>query len=379
MSVQFSRGCPFECDFCDIITIYGRRPRTKSPAQLIDELDALRRLGWRKQVFVVDDNFIGNRKAALQLVRQLAPWQQRHAYPFAFYTEASIDLAAQHELMDAMMEANFLYVFIGIETPSATSLREARKFQNLRHDSFEQIRGIQQRGLWVTGGFIVGFDSDDEQIFGRQTEFIERTAIPWAMTGVLQAPPTTALYERLRREGRILDDSDATSNFSPPNFRTALPLDVLLGGLRQMLRELYEPAQFFQRAVRSLECWEPHPAQHAPRPSPWYQWRITLSSVWHQGMLSGYRREYWRFVATVARRWRGDPLRVWNAMVVLLSAHHFIRYAQETIAALEQSARAARQGSVGRVLSGGAAAGRVLSDPPGAPAAPDASAPPEIC
>jgi radical SAM superfamily enzyme YgiQ (UPF0313 family) len=345
MPVQFSRGCPFECEFCDIITIYGRKPRTKSPAQLIDELDTLRRLGWRKQVFVVDDNFIGNRKAALQLVRQLAPWQQRHGYPFALYTEASIDLAAQDELMAAMVEANFLYVFIGIETPSDVSLREARKFQNLRQDSFAQIRTIQRRGLWVTGGFIVGFDSDDERIFARQTEFIERAAIPWAMTGVLQAPPTTALFDRLMRQGRILEDSDATTNFSPPNFRTALPLPVLLGGLQQMLLDLYEPKNFFRRGIRSLECWEPHPVQQAPRQSNFYMLRIGLSSIWRQGVRSRYRREYWRFVATVLRRWRGDPVRLWKAWAILVSAHHFIEYARDTAAELARTASLAGQSS----------------------------------
>ena len=339
MSVQFSRGCPFECEFCDIITIYGRKPRTKQPGQLIAEFDALRRLGWRKQVFVVDDNFIGNRRSALQLVHQLAPWQRRYGYPFALYTEASIDLASQPELMDAMVEANFLYVFIGIETPSEVALREVRKFQNLRGDTFDQVRRIQRHGLWVTGGFIVGFDSDDERIFRRQSELIERTAIPWAMTGVLQAPPTTALYERLLREGRIQEDSDATSNFSPPNFRTALPIDVLLSGLRRMLLELYEPARFFRRSIRSLECWEPHPVQHAPQPSRWYCFRVAVSSVWHQGVLSRYRREYWWFLVTVLRRWRGDPVRFWKATVLLLSAHHFLEYARQTAADLEMITR----------------------------------------
>src|SRR5262249_5464627 len=318
-------------------TIYGRKPRTKQPAQLIAEFDALRRLGWRKQVFVVDDNFIGNRRSALQLVQQLAPWQRRYGYPFALYTEASIDLGSPPHLMDAMVEANFLYVFIGIETPSEVALREVRKFQNLRRDTFDQVRRIQRHGLWVTGGFIVGFDSDDERIFSRQIEFIERTAIPWAMTGVLQAPPTTALYERLLREGRIQADSDATSNFSPPNFRTALPIDVLLSGLRRMLLDLYEPARFFRRSIRSLECWEPQPMQHAPQPSRWYRFRVAVSSVWHQGVLSRYRRQYWWFLVTVLRRWRGDPLRFWKATVLRLSAHHFLEYARQPAADLEMS------------------------------------------
>jgi radical SAM superfamily enzyme YgiQ (UPF0313 family) len=160
MAVQFSRGCPFTCEFCDIITLYGRRPRTKSPAQLIGELDTLLQLGWCKEIFIVDDNFIGNRKAALELARELERWQGHNRQPFGFATEASIDLASRPELLDAMVKANFSRVFIGIETPSAESLKEAKKFQNLRRDPLDCIRFIQEHGLWVMGGFIVGFDSD---------------------------------------------------------------------------------------------------------------------------------------------------------------------------------------------------------------------------
>ena len=330
MSVQFSRGCPFQCEFCDIITIYGRKPRTKTPEQLIGELDILRRFNWRKEVFVVDDNFIGNRRAALQLVQEIVRWQRHYKYPFALYTEASIDLAAHPDLMDAMAEANFMYVFIGVETPSEASLREALKLQNLRGDSLAHIATILKRGLWVTAGFIVGFDSDDETIFSRQTAFIEQAAIPWAMTGVLQAPPTTALYERLARQGRLVADSDATTNFSAPNFETKLPTDVLLNGLAQMLRDLYEPEQFFARALRSVESWTPHPAQIAPQPGWFYRARVALSCVWHQGVRSDYRRSYWRFAATALWRWWNDPVRMWRATVLLLSAHHFLPYARET-------------------------------------------------
>ncbi len=338
MSVQFSRGCPFQCEFCDIITIYGRKPRTKTSEQLIGELDVLRRLDWHKEVFIVDDNFIGNRRAALQLAQQIIPWQRQHKYPFALHTEASIDLAAHPRLMDAMAEANFMYVFIGVETPSEASLRESLKFQNLRGDSVAHIDTILRHGLWVTAGFIVGFDADDETIFRRQTEFIDRTAIPWAMTGVLQAPPTTALYERLEREGRLLEDSDATTNFSAPNFRTRLATDTLLRGLRGMLLELYEPERFFDRALRSLEYWTPHSAQAAPQP-PWpYRVRVSLSSLWHQGVLSSYRREYWRFLGAILRRWRNDPVRMWKARILLLSAHHFLQYARHAADELEQKA-----------------------------------------
>jgi radical SAM superfamily enzyme YgiQ (UPF0313 family) len=339
MSVQFSRGCPFQCDFCDIITIYGRKPRTKTPDQLVGELDLLHKLGWRKQVFIVDDNFIGNRRAALQLTKELAAWQTRHGYPYVLYTETSIDLAGQPELMDAMAAANFLYVFIGIETPSEVSLREARKFQNLRGDSLAQIRIIQGHGLWVTAGFIVGFDADDEGIFGRQIEFIEKAAIPWAMTGLLQAPPTTALYQRLEGEGRLFEDVGAMTNFTPPNFRTLLPAATLLGGLRHMLLELYEPGAFFRRAVRSLECWEPRSIQHAPRPSILYCARLLMTSIWGQGLRSSYRREYWRFFLIMLRRWRTDRVRLWKACLLLLSAHHFLRYARNIAADLEEQAR----------------------------------------
>ncbi len=338
MSVQFSRGCPFQCEFCDIITIYGRKPRTKTPEQLIGELDALRRFNWRKEVFVVDDNFIGNRRAALKLVQAIAPWQRRHQHPFALFTEASIDLAAHPDLMDAMTEANFMYVFIGIETPSELSLREALKLQNLRGDSLEHIATILKRGLWVTAGFIVGFDSDDETIFNRQTAFIEQAAIPWAMTGVLMAPPTTALYERLARAGRILPDSDATTNFSTPNFQTKLPTDVLLSGLSQILRDLYEPQRFFGRALRSLEDWTPNPAQIAPNLVWHYRARVALSSVWHQGVRSDYRGSYWRFLGTVLWRWWNDPVRMWRASMLLLSAHHFLSYARETADELQNKA-----------------------------------------
>ncbi len=264
MAVQFSRGCPFQCEFCDIITIYGRKPRTKSPSQLIAELDALFALGWRDQVFIVDDNFIGNHKLALELAVELAAWQKSHGYPMLLYTEASIDLAQRTELIEAMVKANFFYVFIGIESPSPKSLTEAKKFQNLRRDPLESIRFIQSEGLWVTAGFIIGFDSDTEDIFEQQTDFIERAAIPWAMAGFLQAPPTTPLFDRMLKEGRLIMDTTATSNFDPPNFKTLLPLPVLLQGYRRLLASLYDPSAFYERCYRSLLHWQARKPQKAP-------------------------------------------------------------------------------------------------------------------
>jgi radical SAM superfamily enzyme YgiQ (UPF0313 family) len=336
MPVQFSRGCPFQCEFCDIITIYGRRPRSKPPAQLIAELDVLRELGWRNEVFIVDDNFIGNSKHAIELARELKPWQERHKFPFSFFTEASIDLADRPELIAAMVAANFMYVFIGIETPSAEALKGSKKFQNLRSDNVQQIRTIQESGLWVLGGFIVGFDSDDETIFERQREFIERTAITWAMAGVLMAPPTTPLFERMRREGRLNETSQATSNFSAPNFRTIMPLPVLLRGLSGLLASLYEPETFFRRAFRSLERWRPLATQHAPSAPVGYMIRALSASVWTQGIRSDYRRAYWKFLWMMARNWARQPAKLWLGFMVLLSAHHFVIYSRQVEEELEQ-------------------------------------------
>jgi radical SAM superfamily enzyme YgiQ (UPF0313 family) len=339
MAVQFSRGCPFQCEFCDIITIYGRKPRTKSPRQLLAELDALFELGWRDQVFIVDDNFIGNHKRALELAQNLEEWQKAHDWPFLFYTEASIDLAERPELIEAMVRANFYYVFIGIESPSAESLTEAKKYQNLRRDQLECIRFIQSQGLWVTGGFIIGFDSDTEEIFERQRDFIERAAIPWAMAGFLQAPATTPLYDRMLKQGRLLEANTTGNNFDPPNFRTLLPLPVLLRGLRDTLVPLYSPSAFYNRAYRSLLQWETREQQKA---TP-YPFRLMLGilarSIFRQGILSSYRRAYWKFLWQILTRWSGNPPKLSMGITILLSGHHFINYAQDVADELEAVSR----------------------------------------
>jgi radical SAM superfamily enzyme YgiQ (UPF0313 family) len=346
MPVQFSRGCPFQCEFCDIITIYGRKPRMKSSQQLIAELDLLRSLGWRNEVFIVDDNFIGNSKHALQLAKDLAVWGDTHKRPFSFYTEASIDLADRPDLMQAMVEANFMYVFIGIETPSAEALKSSKKFQNLRKDNLAQVRVIQEAGLWVLAGFIVGFDSDDETIFERQREFIERTAITWAMAGILQAPPTTALYDRMIKEGRLIENSESITNFSAPNFKTVLPLPVLLRGLSTLLFGLYEPKAFFARAFLSLERWKTKPSQKPPALPMSYNLRLLGASMWTQGVKSEYRSEYWAFLWKLIRNYATNDAKMWMGIMVLLSAHHFLIYARQVAAELERNCRALEQQAV---------------------------------
>ncbi|HEV2388886.1 MAG TPA: B12-binding domain-containing radical SAM protein [Candidatus Acidoferrales bacterium] len=342
MTVQFSRGCPFQCEFCDIITLYGRRPRTKRPGQLLGELQALVDLGWRKPVFIVDDNFIGNHKLALQLAREMKPWLAARGYPLLFFTEASMDLAERPELIEAMVEANFGSVFVGIESPSKESLAEAKKYQNLRRDPLESIRFIQGKGLWVTAGFIVGFDSDTPEIFDQQREFIERAAIPWAMAGFLQAPPTTPLYDRMRKQGRLLEES-VTSNFVSPNFRTVMPLPVLLRGVRDVLTAVYSPEAFYERAYRSLDFWHVAKAQKATQYPRQYRGLRGLASaagtacrsVFHQGIRSSYRQAYWSFVFRLLGRWCLNPPKLSLGFNVLLSGHHFINYAKDVAAQLD--------------------------------------------
>jgi radical SAM superfamily enzyme YgiQ (UPF0313 family) len=311
---------------------------------LLAELDALFELGWREQVFIVDDNFIGNHKRALELARNLEEWQVSHDYPFLFYTEASIDLSQRPELIEAMVRANFYYVFIGIESPSEQALTETKKYQNLRHDQLESIRFIQSHGLWVTAGFIIGFDSDTEDIFERQRDFIERAAIPWAMAGFLQAPPRTPLYDRMLKQGRLLDEDTALSNFNSPNFRTLLPLPILLQGLRETLVSLYSASAFYNRAYRSLVQWETREQQKAT-PYPFLlALGVLVRSIFRQGILSSYRRAYWKFLWQILRRWSRNPPKLVMGMTMLLSGHHFIKYAQDVAAALEaQSQKLAAQ------------------------------------
>jgi radical SAM superfamily enzyme YgiQ (UPF0313 family) len=339
MTVQFSRGCPFQCEFCDIITIYGRKPRTKSPAQMLRELDALVGLGWRNRVFVVDDNFIGNRRKALELAEHLIDWQRERGYPMTFTTEASMDLAQHPDLIAAMVKANFWSVFIGIESPSREALAETKKFQNLLEDPLECVKRIQREGLWVTGGFIVGFDSDTEDIFERQAQFVEQAAIVWAMTGFLEALPTTPLYERLAREGRLIGEGQSHGNFKPPNFRTMLPLRSLLSGGRHTLQSIYAPKAFFARALRSLDEWTVQDTQRAPAQAGELMRGVFLKSIVRQGILSSYRRHYWACLFRLLVRWRSSPQKLWLGLSILISAHHFIRYAQEVSAELDAELR----------------------------------------
>jgi len=337
MAIQFSRGCPFQCEFCDIIVLYGRKPRTKLPQQVLAELDTLLRLGWMKQIFIVDDNFIGNHQRALELCLELEKWQQSQGFPVMFYTEASMDLARKTALIEAMVRANFFHVFLGIESPSAEALKETHKYQNLAVDPLECIDILNEKGLWVTGGFIVGFDSDTEDIFDRQIEFIERTAIAWALLNSLHAMPRTALYARMREEGRLLEEAPHSSgDANPPNFRTKLPPAVLLRGLAKTLSAIYAPNAFYERAWRSMQRWKIKENQRAARqPNAAGIAAIVLRSIWHQGIKSNYRRAYWKYALRIVTHYALNPAKIWLAATIMIAGHHFIPYSREVVAKIQ--------------------------------------------
>ena len=299
MSVQYSRGCPFQCEFCDIIEIYGRIPRTKSTAQLLAELDALRGVGWRGTVFIVDDNFIGNKRNVKRLLPELAAWQERHGRPFAFLTEASVNLAEDEELLAGMRRAGFRSVFLGIETPVAESLREARKTQNTRGDLLESVRTIQRHGLEVMGGFIVGFDTDPADIFERQLTFIRESAIPLAMVGLLTALPDTQLWRRLEREGRLLAESSGNNTSGSLNFVPKMDPARLLAGYQTIMRTLYSPREYYQRALDCLK----RVSQERPEPHHRSLLRdvVALTRIaLTLGVLDHERRAFWDFFRRAA-------------------------------------------------------------------------------
>ncbi len=248
-SVQFTRGCPFTCEFCDIIIMFGRKPRLKSATQIIDELDALRKHG-AETVFIVDDNLIGNKRAIKLVLRDVIAWQRRHHYPLTFFTEASIDLADDDELMALLREANVVHVFVGIETPNEASLRETRKLQNLRTGTtlIEKVHRIQNAGMEVWSGMMLGFDNDDHTIFEAQRQFIADARIVSSMIGMIYAIPTTPLHARLAAAGR-LDFSDNPS-YGTNVIPAALTRAALRDGYVETLTALHEPELFFDRLDR---------------------------------------------------------------------------------------------------------------------------------
>ena len=311
MNVQYSRGCPFNCEFCDIIILNGHRPRTKDKGQLVAEFDELCRQGWRGSVFIVDDNFIGNkRKLKEETLPAMVEWSQKRKHPFRFFTEASINLADDEQLMQLMTEAGFDTVFVGIETPNEESLVECSKFQNVNRDLVASVKKMQNYGLQVQGGFIVGFDSDPISIFKSQINFIQRSGIVTAMVGLLNAPPGTRLYHRLKKENRLLpggsgDNTDGSLNFIPKMNR-----ETLISGYKNVVKTIYSSKPYYERIKTFLEEYKPHkPPKVGKGKLHFYEIRALVKSMWVLGVKEKGRRYYWRlFSSTLLKKPRLFPL-----------------------------------------------------------------------
>jgi radical SAM superfamily enzyme YgiQ (UPF0313 family) len=258
MNIQYSRGCPLDCEFCDITVLYGRKARTKTKEQVIAELEALNNAGWQGSVFFVDDNFIGNKsKLKREILPAIIKWMKGNGYPFWFNTEASINLADDIELMKLMVEAGFDSVFIGIESPNEDSLIECNKIQNKNRDLISSIRKIQKSGLDVQGGFIVGFDNDPPSIFEKLTNFIQESGIVTAMVGLLNAPKGTKLYHRLINEGRLNGNFNGNNTDYSINFKPKMNIDILVNGYQYILNTIYSPKQYYERVFRFLREYIP--------------------------------------------------------------------------------------------------------------------------
>jgi len=319
LSVQYSRGCPYDCEFCDIVLLNGRVPRTKDVRQLIDEFDAINRLGCCGAVFIVDDNFIGNKKKLkAEVLPAVIAWMKENDYPFTLFTQASIGLADDEELIKLMTEAGFNRVFIGIETPNEESLGECGKHQNTNRDLVASVRKLQNHGLEVQGGFIVGFDSDPSNIFDRQINFIQQSGIVTAMVGLLSALPGTRLWNRLSKEDRLLREASGDNTDFSVNFVPKMSRESLVGGYENVLTSIYSPRNYYARISTFFK--EHRPVVHKRRSLRRNHWGALLKSIWYLGIKEKGQVYYWRLVtSTLLRRPRSFPL----AITLAVYGYHY--------------------------------------------------------
>jgi len=332
MALQFSRGCPFDCEFCDITKLFGRVPRTKSAEQILAEFDVLYNLGWRGRMFLVDDNFIGNKRDAMHVLPEIARWQKARNYPFSLYTEASVNLSGLDDLLDAMVDAGFTMAFLGIETPNRKALLKTKKAQNThRHDDnflLNAVRKIQEKGLEVTAGFILGLDSDGEDAFDGQIEFIQQAGIPTAMVGLLSALKGTDLYLRLQKEGRLLEESSGNNVSVSLNFRTEMDREVLIQGYKRVLSTLYDPGlkNYFDRCLTMLRRVKSN--SHFTPQIGKAEWMALAKSIKRQ-LLSRQGPAYLKFLLAVVKE---KPRAFGDAVRLAIMGYHFEKTTSQQIA-----------------------------------------------
>lgn len=329
MNIQYSRGCPFNCDFCDITVLYGRKARTKNREQILSELERLYSTGWKSNVFFVDDNFIGNKKKLKEdILPAITEWMKEKKYPFVFSTEASVNMADDEELMDMMVDAGFDSVFVGIETPNEESLSECSKFQNKNRDLVESVRKIQKFGLRVRGGFIVGFDNDSPSIFDRQVEFIQKAGIISAMVGLLNAPRGTSLYKRIVKEGRLLNETTGSNTDFSINFIPKMDKEVLLSGYKNIINGIYSPKPYFKRVKNFLMEYKPTGGK--PVRLKIEHTSALLKSIFVLGIKDKERIHYWKlFFWSLFKRPQVFPLAITYAIYGFQFRKYFAGYLEE--------------------------------------------------
>lgn len=321
MNIQYSRGCPFECDFCEIASLFGRKPRIKSARQMLDELDALYDRGWRGQVFIADDNFIGNKsKLKAEVLPAIIQWSKAKEFPFYFLTEVSIDLADDEDLMKLMIDAGFTQVFIGIESPNTDSLAECNKIANKKRDLAASVKKLQNSGFEVQGGFIVGFDSDPDSIFENQIDFIQQTGIVIAMVGLLNVPRGTKLFDRLKQQNRLLDEDYGDNTDGSLHFVPKMERNVLLTGYQHVLKTIYSPRQYYERVQKFFS--EYSPKQTRVVRIDWSYVVSLLKSVWVLGVLEKGRWYFWRLLISTLFKY---PRFFWMSVSYWIYRHHFYR------------------------------------------------------
>ncbi|MFH1591018.1 MAG: DUF4070 domain-containing protein [archaeon] len=326
MAIQYSRGCPFNCEFCDIVIMNGRVPRTKAPDQLVGEMQSLHDAGWRGSVFIVDDNFIGNKTTVKRMLPSIIAWQKMRKYPFSFLTEASTNLADDEDLMKMMSEANFSKVFVGIETPDVDSLKECGKYQNMRRDLAESVRIIQGNGMQVMAGFIVGFDNDKETIFDRQVRFIQQVGIVTAMVGMLSALPQTRLWHRLADENRLLGEFSGENTDGSLNFIPKMGAEKLIEGYKSIISTIYTPKQYYRRIHQFIKNYRPTVRTRLR----WQDVHALTRSLWRIGIVSRSRFRYWWLIMrTTFTKIKALPVAIELAILGL----HFEMVTRQVVAA----------------------------------------------